>query len=159
MSEAGLRKILIGLSRSTAIAAALTVSPALLASEECGDPESSALAVVDAYLDTYNQGDAVTHAKTLQFPSYLISGDGAVYVFDDESKYAAMIKDSPPTWDHESFDEKRVVQKGPQKVHVAVKISRYGKDGGKLSAHESLWTVTCKAGDWGIISRSTYIVY
>lgn len=140
-----------------ALLIAATLPSVAPAADSCGDPSASALAVVDAYLDTFNAGDSAAHAATLQYPSYLVTAAGDVHGFPELAGYESMISDYTAPWHHELFDEKLVVRQSPSKVHVRVRITRYAEDNSVLGSHDSLWIVACREGRWGIVVRSTFV--
>jgi hypothetical protein len=59
-------------------------------------------------------------------------------------------------WHHSAFDEREVLDGSDDKVHVAVRFTRYDEQGAALTSYQSLWVVTLVDGHWGIQARSTF---
>ena len=55
------------------------------------------------------------------------------------------------------MDEAKVIQSSPDKVHFAVRFTRYNEAGGPLEVHHSLYLVTNVDGHWGIQVRSSFV--
>ena len=49
-----------------------------------------------------------------------------------------------------------VIHEGSEKVHFAVRFSRYREDGECCVTHEAIWIVTLLDGHWGIQARSSF---
>lgn len=121
---------------------------------QCGDPAVEAPKVADKYFDAFNAGDFVGNASALHFPSYMLTPQGDFYTFPDLKSYVEMLQGFKATWHHEHVDEKKVVQTGSVKAHIAIAASRYDKNNIRLAVHKSMWILTCKDGRWGIKARS-----
>jgi hypothetical protein len=48
------------------------------------------------------------------------------------------------------------VQSGPDKLHFAVRFTRFREDGSPIASYESFYVVTRVAGHWGVQARSSY---
>jgi hypothetical protein len=59
-------------------------------------------------------------------------------------------------WDHSAWQEMKVVQSGPDKVHFSVVFVRYDKNGKAIGTFPSLYIVTLLKGHWGVQGRSSY---
>lgn len=55
-----------------------------------------------------------------------------------------------------TYDDRKIIHCGPDKVHVAVRVTRYKKDGTPIQTFDSLYVVTNQNGKWGIQMRSSY---
>jgi hypothetical protein len=137
---------------------ALTASSAG-AADRCGDPKTGALAAVDAYMDTFNSGDAEAHAATLHYPSFRIDAAGDLVVLETAEEWADQFRAArwKLPWHHTLYDAKEIVQLGPLKAHVAVHFTRYLENGDEVSEHDSLYITTCQSGRWAIITRSSFV--
>lgn len=124
------------------------------ANAQCGDPAVEAPKVADKYFDAFNAGDFVANASALHFPSYMLTPQGDFYTFPDLKSYVEMLQGFKQTWHHEHVDEKKVVQTGSVKAHIAITASRYDDKNVRLAVHKSMWILTCKDGRWGIKARS-----
>lgn len=124
------------------------------ANAQCGDPAIEAPKVADKYFDAFNAGDFVANASALHFPSYMLTPQGDFYTFPDLKSYVEMLQGFKQTWHHEHVDEKKVVQTGSVKAHIAITASRYDDKNIRLAVHKSMWILTCKDGVWGIKARS-----
>jgi len=159
-----LRWLCLGL---LAAAAALAV-PALGAAAEgqpgAEEPRQSAAAdaalqVMQAFLAAFNARDEKAWADTLVYPHVRIASGGVVvypsreaFVADhDLERFAAQTG-----WHHSTWDDLRVVQESPTKVHVAVIFSRYRADGSRLASYHSLYVIEQVDGRWGVRARSSF---
>ena len=122
------------------------------------ESESAALAVVDAYIDTFNQRDSVRWLATMHYP----------HVRHADTKLT--IDETPPTnsqeifvtlqktigWARTRLDSKQIVQSDPEKVHVAVTVTRLRQNGSEIHTFNSLYVVTKQDGKWAIAIRSSF---
>jgi hypothetical protein len=122
-------------------------------------PEQAALRTLDAFMAAFNARDVEVWIGTLHFPHVRIaSGKVAVFqdaaAFRDNFEFARFAEQTG--WSRSEWTERRVIQAGPDKVHVAVVFTRYRADGSVLSRFESLYIVTKLDGRWGVQARSSY---
>ncbi len=122
-------------------------------------PEQAALRTLDAFMAAFNARDVEAWIATLQFPHVRIaSGQVAVFpdaqAFRDGFEFARFAEQTG--WSRSEWTERRVIQSGPDKVHVAVAFTRFRADGGVIARYESLYVVTKLAGRWGVQARSSY---
>ncbi len=141
------------------VLAMLMNSMSVSASSECGDPQSGALAVVDAYMETFNAANAVAHAATLHYPSARLNAAGELTVYEAAADYEALFRAGRGRipWHHTLYDTKEIVQQSPAKVHVAVHFTRYLEDGTEFAEHDSLYIAVCREGRWGLAVRSSFV--
>ena len=59
-------------------------------------------------------------------------------------------------WSHSAWDERRVVQFGDDKAHIAVRYTRYPDDGSIIGVYDSLYIATCRNGEWRVQARSSF---
>lgn len=137
----------------------LTLVPAgLLAGEAaCRDESRAALQVVEDYIASFNTRDIKKFEATMHYPHVRLA-DGKVKVWEtppgQNEIFGALEKSIG--WDYTTLEETKVIQCGPDKVHVAVKVSRRRKDGTPIQTFQSLYLVTNQGGRWGIQIRSSY---
>jgi hypothetical protein len=145
------------------LAAALSLASLLVAlplrAERDPAAEQAALGVLDEFLAAFNARDAKRMAATLHFP-HVRFASGRVAIFPDAAAFASgmefdrFVKDT--SWHHSRWDERRVVQSGQAKVHVAVRFTRFREDGSVIASYDSLYVVTKADDGWGIQARSSF---
>ncbi len=121
--------------------------------------EISAMQVMDDFMQAFNRRDMEAWATTLNFPHVRIAG-GAVKVYRDRRSFieGRNLNDFAATtgWHHSAWDERRIVQSSPRKVHIAVEFSRYREDGKRYATFQSLYIVEKINDRWGITARSSF---
>lgn len=134
---------------------------------QAGGDLAAALGVMDAFMAAFNRRDVSAWADTLVYPHVrLASGTVAVYP-DREAFIAAHDLNAfaaSSGWSRSAWDDLRVVQSGPDKVHLAVRFTRYDAQDKVLSSYDSLYVVerigpqSDDSGHsrWGIRARSSY---
>jgi hypothetical protein len=135
----------------------------------CGGPSCSraddaatdrkAFAVLDAFMDAFNARDRKKQAATFHFPHVRIAGD-RITPFKSAEEYEKSLELEKfldkVAWHHSRWDSRKVIQRSDKKLHVAVRFTRYKKDGGKIGTYESLYVLTKRDGRWGILARSSF---
>ena len=111
------------------------------------ESESAALAVVDAYIDTFNQGDSVRWLATMHYP-HVRHADTKLTIDETLQKTIG--------WARTRLDSKQIVQSDPEKVHVAVTVTRLRQNGSEIHTFNSLYVVTKQDGKWAIAIRSSF---
>jgi hypothetical protein len=118
-----------------------------------------ALAVMDAFMAAFNARDVPAWADTLVYPHVRIAS-GRVAVFPDRDAYITTHDmnafASGTGWARSSWDDLKVVQASPDKVHIAVKFTRYNAEDQVISAFDSLYVVERVDGRWGVRARSSF---
>jgi hypothetical protein len=118
-----------------------------------------ALAVMDAFMAAFNARDVPAWADTLVYPHVRIAS-GKVAVFPDRDAYIAthdMNAFAAGTgWARSAWDDLEVVQASPDKVHIAVRFTRYDAEDRVISAFDSLYVVERVDGRWGVRARSSF---
>jgi hypothetical protein len=122
-------------------------------------PEQHAMQVLDDFMTAFNARDEVAWTNTLHFPHVRIaSGEArldptaeAMRESFDFDQFAARFE-----WDHSAWLSRRVVQKGPDKVHIVVRFARYRADGTVTAEFDSLYIVALRDGRWAIAGRSSF---
>ena len=95
-------------------------------------------------MTTFNSRDVNAWAGSLNFPHVRFAGN-RVRVFPTAADFIRDSKDYATAlgaWDHSSWQEMKVVQSGPDKVHFAVIFTRYDPAGKVIGAFPSLYIVT-----------------
>lgn len=128
--------------------------------QQNADGAERALETLDAYMATFNSHDWPANAATLNYPHIRIAG-GAVTVWNSAEEYARANPDRITRtfergWHHSGFDDRAVVQSSADKVHVALRFTRYDEHGAALATYPSLWIVTLVDGHWGVQARSSF---
>lgn len=122
-------------------------------------PEQAGLRTLDAFMAAFNARDVEAWIATLNFPHVRIAS-GTVAVFEDAAafrnnfEFASFARQTG--WNRSEWTERRLVQAGPDKVHIAVAFTRYRDDGSVLAKYESFYVVTRVAGHWGVQARSSF---
>lgn len=118
-----------------------------------------ALATVDAFIEAFNQQDQKAWAATLNYPHVRIAS-GEVKVWQSAEEYLGAfdfkILKKKSDWHHSEFDYKKIIQTSPDKVHVAVRFTRYREDNSKIASYEAIYIVTNHDGHWGVQARSSF---
>jgi hypothetical protein len=95
---------------------------------------AGAMAVTDAFLATFNAGDARGHAETLGYPHVRLRAG----------------------WDHSEWDHRRVIQGTDDKVHLDVQFTRYRADGSVIGVYPAVYVVVLEDAGWRIQCRSSF---
>lgn len=116
----------------------------------------AAKALMQAHLAALNAGDEDALAETMHFPHYRLS-EGRLKVWDGPEVYLEEFrKRAGKTWGYTEWGELNLLQAGPGKVHLGVRVDRFRADGSLLSSFHSLWVVTELNGKWGAQLRSSF---
>jgi hypothetical protein len=98
----------------------------------------------------------------MHYPHVRIAG-GKVRVWNSAEELAAEVSQRVRDerifergWHHSAWDEREVIQSGPDKVHVKAQFTRYDERGNALASYPSLYIVTLIDGRWGIQARSSF---
>src|SRR5947207_14216498 len=109
------------------------VCSTMVARKDMAMSVEAAIATTDAFLSTFNAGDAPGHAATLAYPHVrLASGRVRIWESIEEAipvmeQGIAALRDRVG-WDHSRWDYRRVIHTGPGKVHLDVQFTRYRVD-------------------------------
>jgi len=122
-------------------------------------PETAAYRVLDEFMAAFNARDPEAFAATLNYPHVRLASGGVVVVespaeMAENMDFAAFARDF--NWSHSTWDERRIVQAGTDKVHVAVRFSRYDAHGQVTKSFDSLYVITRAQGRWGVQARSSF---
>jgi hypothetical protein len=120
----------------------------------------AAMATTDAFLETFNEGDAIGHAKTLGYPHVrLASGRVRIWQTIEDAIPAmeqgiAALRGSG--WDHSVWDHRNVIHAGDGKVHLDVQFTRYRADGSVIGVFPAVYVIVEQDGRWLIQCRSSF---
>jgi hypothetical protein len=84
-----------------------------------------------------------------------IAGD-RVRVVPGMREYLAELELNKGGWDYSTWTERRIVQSGAAKVHIAARFTRYRAGGVPVGSYDSLYILVLRHGRWGILARSSY---
>ena len=123
----------------------------------CEGPSREAMRVLDDFMAGFNSKDIKKFEATYNYPHVRLAG-GKVVTLDKPSDRQEVFGrlQSGIGWDHSGYEDRKIIHCGPDKVHVAVRITRYAKDGRPIQTFDSLYVVTNQNGKWGIQMRSSY---
>jgi hypothetical protein len=122
------------------------------------ESETQALRVLDEFIAAFNQRDGDAFAATLNYPHVRIASGTVTVVASPEDHtrtYRARAGLIEPEWDHSAWDSREVIHSSDDKVHLAVRFTRYDKSGNALNTYDAVYVVTCVDGHWGIQARSS----
>ena len=114
---------------------------------------------MDEFMTTFNSGDPMAWAQTLNFPHVRLAG-GKVQIWNTPEEYAhdndvRVLKDKSG-WGYSKWDWCKVIQAEDDKIHIAVSFSRYSAEGTKIVSFESFYIITNVNGHWGAQFRSSF---
>ena len=136
--------------------ALLLVAGAAFAADSAA--EEGAHKAMDNFMTTFNSRDVNAWAASLNFPHVRFASN-TVRVFPNQADFIRDSKDyvaALGAWDHSAWQEMKVVQSGPDKVHFSVVFVRYDKSGKVIGTFPSLYIATLLNGHWGVQGRSSY---
>jgi hypothetical protein len=135
--------------------AALSQEPALI--KGCEEPSRAAINVLDEFMAGFNSKDIKKFEASYNFPHVRLAG-GRVTVLEGPSDRQQIFEGLNKSigWDYTRYDERQIIHCGSDKVHIAVRVTRYRKDHSPIHTFDSLYIVTNQKGKWGIQMRSSY---
>jgi hypothetical protein len=136
----------------------ILVLPAAARADEM-TPDDHAMRVLDEFMAAFNARDMDAWMGTLHFPHVRIASgvtrvDATPADMQADFDFARFAKRFE--WDHSAWLSRKIVQSGPDKVHVAVRFARYRKDGSVIAEFDSLYIVALRKGRWGVVARSSF---
>ncbi|MDA1094120.1 MAG: hypothetical protein O3A25_12750 [Acidobacteria bacterium] len=119
--------------------------------------DAAVMQALQSFLDGWNSRDVKKYAAALHFPHVLLE-NGTVRVYADEAEFlargAAHWAAVQPEWDRTVWEERQIVQRLPDTVHVAGRWARLDKTAKVLSKADVLYVVVRKNGRWSVFTRS-----
>ena len=122
---------------------------------------AGAMAVTDAFLATFNAGDARGHAETLAYPHVRLAS-GTVRIWQTLDEGTAGMEQAIPLlreraqWDHSEWDHRNVIHASDTKVHLDVQFTRYRADGSVIGVYPAVYAIVLQDGRWLIQARSSF---
>jgi hypothetical protein len=121
------------------------------------DSIAAALATLDRFMVALNGRDEIALNDALNFPHVrLASGKVTTWETPGSYRIADFLGRAGDGWNESRWDERTVIHAGADKVHLAVKFSRWRADGSLIGAYQSIYVVTLVDGKWGIQARSSF---
>ena len=115
---------------------------------------------LDDFMTAFNSGDALSWAKTLNYPHVRLAGE-KVRVWDTPEAYAKENDTKQLAekegWGYTKWDWRWLVQTSREKQHWAVQFTRYTPDGKPIKSSESFYIITNVEGHWGTQARSSFV--
>jgi hypothetical protein len=122
-------------------------------------PDAAAFRVMDEFLKAFNAKDAGAWADTLHYPHVRLAS-GKVAVYPDKASFVAAMNleqfAAASGWAYSTWDERKVVQSSPDKVHVSTLFSRHKADGSVYESFQSLYIIEKVDGRWAVRARSSF---
>jgi hypothetical protein len=118
--------------------------------------EKEVFAILDAYMDGFNNQNMKQHFSTYHFPHYRLAS-GKLTILEnagDSVKYKKGLLQSD--WHHSRWDHRNIIQASENKIHVDTRFTRCRVDGSVIATYESLYILTKEDGRWGIKMRSSF---
>ena len=125
------------------------------------EAEAAAIAVADAFNETFNSQDNAAQAKTLNYPHVRL-WDGTFTTFhsaEDFFERCKVIKQGleAEKWHHTTNSAIDVIHSGDDKVHLTLQQDRCHENGEVYQRFDTLWIVTLLDGHWGVQFRSSFL--
>lgn len=134
-------------------------APAADAASPQTPSEEAAMQAMDAFMAAFNSRDPQAWAATLNYP-HVRFASATVRIYETPEEFAENMDFDAFAerygWDHSAWDSQRIVQSGDEKVHIAVRFTRYDAEDKVLASYDSLYLVTLLDGHWGIQARSSF---
>jgi hypothetical protein len=119
--------------------------------------EAAEVRVIKDLIAAANARDAVGYAAQFHFPLVGI-GEWGVQLIESAAHLRHLgnwDRLSERGWGYSALDEARAIHSSADKVHVALRFTRYTESGEAIEAVRSLYIVTRREGRWGIQVRSS----
>jgi|TARA_B110000263_G_C15295078_1_gene505239 hypothetical protein len=120
-----------------------------------------AIAVVHAFMETFNAQEHERHGETLNYPHTRLANDRFItfenaeaFIAGSKRREAALRQEG---WHHTTMVSLDVVHSGKDKVHLALRNDRCHADGTVYHSFDTFWIATLTDGHWGIQFRSSFL--
>lgn len=124
---------------------------------QISDDDGDVMKALDYFLSGWNSRDARQYAAALHFPHLILEG-ARYFEYPDQDQFvargAAHWARVPPEWDHTVWEDRQIVQRIGDTVHVIGRWARVDKSGRVIRKADILYVVLKKNGRWGIFARS-----
>lgn len=118
-----------------------------------------ARAAAQRWMDAVNAVDEEGLLANAHVPHVRIQGTNVI-VFETEedlvTRTLRVTQRNTEDWARTDFDELRPVHATEEKVHFAVRFSRFDSQGERYASYDSLWVLAQKDGRWGVLARSSF---
>ena len=116
-----------------------------------------AIRAIETFFEGFNDEDDARMREALNFPHVRIAS-GTVRVIEGPEHFKTPFErlKKVERWHHSTLDAADVIHDGSEKVHFAVRFSRFRGDGTCYATHDAVWIVTQLGGHWGIQARSSF---
>jgi hypothetical protein len=123
----------------------------------CAGGTAAALGVLDEFMAGFNARDYARWLGTYHFPHVRIAG-GTVSTYETIAEHPRDVFErlAEAGWARSAWDSRRIVQCTADKVHVAVKFTRYDAEGVAIQTYDSLYVITKVGEKWGVRARSSF---
>ena len=114
--------------------------------------------LLDRFMAALNAHDAAGMDACMHFPHVRIA-EGKVVVYDRPGRNPMDLfqrLQAEDGWHHSAWNHRRIVQHGPDKMHLDVRYTRFRADGSVIGVYDSLYIATLSEGTWGIQARSSF---
>jgi hypothetical protein len=123
--------------------------------------EAESMAVLDAFMRSFNARDPVAHAATYHFPHFRLAR-GSMNLWPTEadavSAHKQVFMQLPKTgWVRSQWLSRDIIAVSEQKVHVNTHFQRLRADGSSIGTYNSLYILIKQDGRWGIKMRSSFL--
>lgn len=101
----------------------------------------AAMAVLDAYLEAFNERDDAAFDATFNFPTYRLAANQLAVQQRGQTDFGAFAG-TKPNWSYSAWTQRSIIQSGSDKVHIAATLARYRADGSLVESFDSLYVIT-----------------
>ena len=111
---------------------------------------------LEEFLDAFNERNEERLQRMTLYPHVFVLHDGQTIIAQDSSEMTIDFEklSAEDGWDHSTFDSYKLVQSSANKIHVAVKFSRFNKQGERYQSANVLYVLVQREGRWGLQMRS-----
>jgi hypothetical protein len=120
------------------------------------DAADAAYQVTDDFMTTFNSKDASAWGSVFHFPHTRIASGQTAILRSPEDLENSFARLAESGWDRSAWAKRRIVQCGPDKVHMTTTFVRYRADGSEMSRFDSLYIIERRNGRWGLSARSSF---
>lgn len=114
------------------------------------------MALMQNHIDALNRHDADSLASTLHFPHHRLSGVNWKTWETADQYFQDFLDRAGTAWHRSTFEDIRVVDASPNKVHLDAEIRRFDSDDHLISCFRSLWVIVEIDGVWAAKVRSSF---
>ena len=125
------------------------------------NPVEGAIAVTDAFLDSFNARDATAHAGTLAYPHVRVAS-GRLRLWRDAAEAIPAMEQAMAAlqdragWHRSTWDHRRVIHARPDKVHLDVQFTRHRQDGSVIGVYPAVYVIVREGDRWLVAARSSF---